>query len=187
MGAASKDVTVRPARRDDSAGALADAAGIAEVLNNVIAQRRHTALDGHWTAKAELAFLQSLGPRAGLFVAEVAGRIVGFQIVEPFAAYTPTMDHVGLMGTYVHSETRRHGIGRRLARASLAFSNAQGFEKIVIYVLVHNRAAIAYYGSLGFEARGLLRGQTKIDGVYHDEVFMELYLQDGWLDRINGA
>ena len=176
MGAALQDVTVRPALRDDSAEALADAAGIAEVLNNVIAQRRYTALDGHWTAEAELAFLQSLGPRAGLFVAEIAGRIEGFQVVEPFATYTPTMDHVCLMGTYVHSNARRHGIGRRLARASLAFSRTQGFEKIVIYVLVHNRAAIAYYRSLGFEQRGILRGQTKVDGAYYDEVFMELYL-----------
>jgi len=187
MGADPQNVMVRPALRDDSAGAFADAAGIADVLNNVIAQRRYTALDGHWTAEAELEFLQSLGPRAGLFVAEVAGRIAGFQVVEPFAAYTPTMDHVAVMGTYVHGDFRRHGIGGHLAKASLDFSRAQGFEKIVIYVLVHNRAALAYYRSLGFEDRGLLKGQTKIDGAYHDEVFMELYLQDGWRDRIDGA
>ena len=181
MGADPRNLILRPARRDNSAGALADAAGIAEVLNNVIVERRHTALDGHWTAESELAFVQSLGPRSELFVAEAGGRIVGFQVVEPFAAYTSTMDHVAIMGTYVHGEYRGQGIGKRLARASLDFCRAQGFEKIVIYVLVHNETARAYYGSLGFEERGVLRWQTKIDGVYHDEVFMELHLDDGRL------
>jgi L-amino acid N-acyltransferase YncA len=187
MGADLRDVIIRPVRRDDSAGAVADAAGVAEVLNNVIAQKRYTALAGYWTAEAELAFLKSLGPRAEMFVAEVAAhdanrkarRIAGFQVVEPFASYTPTMDHVALMGTYIHADFRRQGIGSRLAKASFGFARAHGYEKAVIYVLAHNEAALAYYRSLGFEQRGVLRDQTKIDGVPYDEVFMEVRLRDG--------
>lgn len=162
---------IRPVRRGD----LGDAAGIADVLNNVIAEGRYTALTGHWTPEAELTFLQSLGRRSELFVAEIAGRIVGFQVIEPFAAYTSAMDHVAILGTYVCADFRGRGIGQRLAEATFAFAREQGFEKAVIYVLAHNEGGLAYYRGLGFVEKGVLARQTRIDGLYYDEVFMELH------------
>ena len=164
-------VIVRPVRRDD----IRDAAGVADVLNSVILEGRYTALTGYWTPEAEQAFLQSLGPRSEVFLAEVAGQIVGFQVIEPFVSYTSTMAHVAHMGTYVHAGLRRRGIGRRLAQATLAFARQQGYEKVVIYVMADNELGLAYYRGLGFEERGVLQRQTKIDGVYHDEVFMEMH------------
>jgi L-amino acid N-acyltransferase YncA len=161
-------------RRDD----LADAAGVADVLNNVIAERHYTVLAGHWTPEEELAFLQSLGPRSELFVAEVAGRIVGFQSIEPFAAYTPAMDHVAILGTYVQADFRGRGIGLRLAEAMFGFARTQGYEKAVLYVLADNLGGRAYYRRLGFRERGVLERQSRIDGVYHDEVLMELHFTD---------
>jgi dephospho-CoA kinase len=169
---AQDEVTVRPARRND----IQDAAGLAAVLNSVIAERRHTALAGHWTPEAELAFLRTLGRRGEAFVAEVAGRIVGFQVIEPFAAYTSALEHVAILGTYLHADFRGRGIGRRLAEETLSFARAQGYEKSVIYVLADNKAALTYYRSLGFEEKGILTRQAKIDGQYHDEIFMELHL-----------
>jgi dephospho-CoA kinase len=169
----SPEVTVRRVRRDD----LRDAAGVADVLNSVIAEGRTTALTGHWTPEAEQAFLRSLGSRSELFVAETEGRIVGFQVIEPFVTYTSTMDHVAHLGTYVDASFRKSGIGHRLAQATFTFAQEQGYEKSVIYVLAGNEAGLAYYRSLGFEEKGVLTRQTKIDGVYHDEVFMELHLK----------
>jgi L-amino acid N-acyltransferase YncA len=169
------DIVVRPARRDD----LGDAAGIAHVLNSVIAEGAYTALTGHWTPQAELAFLQGLGPRSEIFVAEATGHILAFQVIEPFVTYTSTMDHVCHLGTYVLADLQRQGIGRRLAEATLAFARAHGYTKSVVYVLAHNEGGLAYYRSLGFEARGTLTHQTRIDGVYHDEVFMELHFPGG--------
>jgi len=175
MGTDSDPVIIRPVRRDS----LEDAAGVADVLNNVIAEGRYTALTGHWTAEAELAFLQSfLGPRSELFVAEVAGRIVGHQGIEPFVTYTSTMAHVAHVGTYVHADFQGRGIGKRLAAATFDFARAHGYEKVVIYVLADNEGGLAYYRSLGFEPLGVLKRQTKIGGVYHDEVFMELHFAD---------
>jgi dephospho-CoA kinase len=166
------NLEIRPVHRDD----LDDAAGVAEVLNSVIAEGCYTALTGHWTPEAELTFLQSfLGPRSEMFVAEREGRIVGFQCIEPFAAYTSTMDHVAILGTYVRADFRGRGIGGRLAEATFAFARAHGYEKSVIYVLAHNEGGLAYYRGLGFEERGTLQRQTKIDGVYYDEVFMEMH------------
>ena len=148
------------------------------VLNAVIAERRYTALTGYWTPQAELAFLQRLGPRSELFVAEVDGSIAGFQVVEPFVTYTSSMDHVAHLGTYVLMMHRGQGIGRRLAQVAFAFLRQHGYEKVVIYVLAHNDAGLGYYRSLGFEARGTLRRQTRIDGAYYDEVFMEMHLEE---------
>jgi L-amino acid N-acyltransferase YncA len=165
-------VIVRPVRRDD----LADAAGVARVLNGVIAEKRYTAMSGHWTPRAEQAYFRGLGPRSEVLVAEVGGRIVAFQSIEPFASYTSTMDHVAHLGTFVHRDFRRQGIGRRLADGALAFLREHGYEKVVVYVLAPNQGGLAYYRGLGFEARGVLTGQTKIEGVYHDEVFMEMHL-----------
>jgi L-amino acid N-acyltransferase YncA len=174
MGAIAKAVTIRPVRPGD----IRDAAGVADVLNHLIAEGRYTALTGHWTPEAERAFLQNLRPRSQVFVAEVAGQIVGFQVVESFVAYASAMDHVAHFGTYVLAGFRRQGIGRKLASVTLAFARAHGYEKAVVYVLAHNEGGLAYYRGLGFEARGTLTRQSKIGSAYCDEIIMEMHFGD---------
>jgi L-amino acid N-acyltransferase YncA len=172
VGADSSGVIVRPVRRDN----LSDAAGVAAVLNGVIAEGRYTALAGHWTPESEHAFLRSfLGPRSEVFVAELHGRIVGWQCIEPFVNYTPTMAHVAHFGTYIQAEYRRRGFGHRLAAASFEFARAHGYNKAVIYVLAHNEPGLAFYRSLGFRSKGTLARHVRIDGAYYDEVFMEMH------------
>jgi GNAT superfamily N-acetyltransferase len=192
MGTDPGSVIIRPVRRD-----VEDAAGVAAVLNSIITEGRHTALTGHFAPEEELAFLQSLGPRSQLFVAEqlpgrrravpgsrpespeelheVGGRILGFQVIEPFVTYTATMDHVCQLATYVCASYRGRGIGQRLAETTLAFARANGYEKSLVFVLAGNKGGLTYYRSLGFQDRGVLTRQTKIDGEYHDEVFMEMH------------
>ena len=169
-----EEVIIRPVRRDD----IQDAAGVAAVLNSVIAEGSYTALAGYFSPEDEQAFLQSLGPRSELFVAEHGDQIVGFQVIEPLVAYTPTMDHVCQFATYVQAGLRGQGVGQRLAQATQAFARVNGYEKAVVYVLASNQAGLAYYRGLGFETRGVLTRQTKIEGRYHDEVFLEFHFQD---------
>lgn len=157
--------------------ALDDAEGVLEVLNSVIQERKHSSFDKALTVEEERQFIASLGGRSDLFVAELNGYIVGFQSIEPFAAYTSAMDHVGIMGTFVHADFRGQGIGRQLAEASFKFAQEKGYEKAVIYVRASNRAAQEFYKKLGFVPRGTLEKQVKIDGEYDDEVFMETFLE----------
>jgi L-amino acid N-acyltransferase YncA len=166
-------IIVRPVRRDD----IDDAAGVADVLNSVIAEKRWTALDGHWTPEAELAFLQSLSSRSEIHVAEVEGRIIGFQVIDPFVPYTSTMNHVATLATYIRADFRGHRIGQKLAEATWTFAQKQCYEKAVIYVLAHNDGGLAYYGGLGFKRLAVLKRQTKIDDIYYDEVIMELHFE----------
>ncbi|HID61307.1 MAG TPA: GNAT family N-acetyltransferase [Anaerolineae bacterium] len=164
------DIKIRPVTLDDAEGVL-------EVLNSVIQERKHSSFDRMLTVEEERQFIASLGERSGLFVAELDGRIVGFQSIEPFATYTSAMDHVGIMGTFVHADFRGQGIGRQLAEASFKFAREKGYEKAVIYVRASNKAAQEFYQKLGFVPKGTLEKQVKIDGEYDDEVFMEMFLE----------
>jgi L-amino acid N-acyltransferase YncA len=46
------------------------------------------------------------------------GRLVGFQVLEPFGPYTRAFDHVATLGTYVDLAERRQGIATALFAAT---------------------------------------------------------------------
>jgi hypothetical protein len=90
------DLTVRRVNPED-------AEEIAGILNPIIAAGAYTVFDTPFSIEDERKYIEGLPARA-LFLAAVdreAGRIVGFQSMEPFATYTRAFDHVGVMGTYV--------------------------------------------------------------------------------------
>lgn len=162
-------VTIRRATPDD-------AEAISAVWEIVCAERVYTAVNRAFTPQQEQDYIVSLSDRESIFLAEVDGRVVGFQSLDLWAKYTDSFDHVGVMGTIILPGWRRRGIGRRLAEHTLAFARANGYEKIVIYVRGGNVGAQVFYRSLGFVPKGVLTRQVKIDGQYEDEVFMELLL-----------
>jgi len=153
-----------------------DAEAISSIWETICAERVHTAVDRPFTPEQEREYILSLSEREAIFVVEIDGKIAGFQSLDLWAKYTTSFDHVGSMGSFVLPEHRRQGIGSRLADHTLDFARANGYEKLVIYVRAGNAGAQAFYRSLGFESRGILSRQVKIDGEYEDEVFMELLL-----------
>jgi ribosomal protein S18 acetylase RimI-like enzyme len=153
-----------------------DAESISAVWEVVCAERVYTAVNRPFTPQQERDYIVSLCDREGLFLAEVDGRVVGFQSLDLWAKYTDSFDHVGVMGTIILPKWRRKGIGRRLAEHTLDFARTSGYEKIVIYVRAGNAGAQAFYRGLDFVPKGVLARQVKIDGQYEDEVFMELFL-----------
>lgn len=163
------EVHVRRARPDD-------AGAIAAIWTVICAERVYTAVNRPFTPEQERAYIASLSDREGVFVAEVDGRIVGFQSLDLWVRYTDSFDHVGTLGTFVLPEWRGRGIGRRLAEHTLAFARAHGYEKLVVYVRAGNRRAQDFYRSLGFVPCGVLTRQVRIDGRYEDEVLMEMFL-----------
>jgi ribosomal protein S18 acetylase RimI-like enzyme len=162
-------ITIRRATPDD-------AEAISAVWEAVCAERIYTAVNRPFTPQQERDFIASLSDREGTFVAEADGHVVGFQSLDLWAKYTDSFDHVGVMGSIISSQWRRKGIGQRLAKHTLAFARANGYEKIVIYVRAGNTGAQAFYRNLGFVQKGVLARQVKIDDRYEDEVFMELFL-----------
>jgi ribosomal protein S18 acetylase RimI-like enzyme len=153
-----------------------DAGRISAIWDVVCAERIYTAVSQPFTPEQERDYIAGLSDREGVFVAELEGRIVGFQTLDRWADYTDAFDHVCVLGTFILPEHRGQGIGRQLADHTFDFARARGYEKSVIYVRASNAGAQAFYRSLGFRPKGVLERQVKIDGAYDDEVFMECFL-----------
>ncbi len=165
-------ITIRRATPDD-------AASISAIWQAIAAEKIYSAIDNPFTIEAERAYLQSLSEREAYFVAETVEpmpRIVGFQSVDLWSSVIGSMRHVAQLGTFILSEWRGHGIGKQLAEHTLAFAKAQQYEKIVILVRGSNTGAQTFYKGLGFKPCGQFTRQVKIDGVYDDEILMELFL-----------
>ena len=155
------------------AASVDDAAGVADVMNAVIAEGGVTLLDRPFSVADERAFIASLGPRSVLHVAEIDGTIAGVQSVDLYSTMAASLAHVATMGTWLRADARGHGLGRALAQRSFAFAIEQGYLKIVISVLASNPRALRFYTALGFVEIGTARDHVRLRGVLHDEMFME--------------
>jgi len=74
----------------------ADAEAIVGILNPIIEARAYTAFDAPFTSDSERDYIVKFPPR-GVWKVSVRrsdGRIVGFQVLEPFGPYTRAFDHV---------------------------------------------------------------------------------------------
>ena len=156
-----------------------DAAGVAAVLNGVIAGGRHSLLDTPFTAAEERASIEALPERSCLHVAEAAGEIVAFQTVIPWNTFaTHEFDHVATMGTYVDARQRRRGVGAALAAASFAAALAMGYEKVFTDLRADNLDSLGYHLALGFTIVGVARRQARLAGRDIDVMFIERFLKE---------
>lgn len=134
-----------------------DAQGIINILNPIIEEGRYTILDISFTLEEEVAFIEGF-PKQGLFNVAVhpeTCRVVGFQVIEPFASYTHAFDHVGVIGTFVGVGYKRQGIASGLFEASYDKAITKGYEKLFAYVRSDNNRALATYLKQGFEEIGI--------------------------------
>jgi L-amino acid N-acyltransferase YncA len=156
----------------------ADAAGLVGILNPIIEARVFTAFDTPFSVDAERDYLLKF-PARGVWKVAIQpanARIVGFQILEPFASYTRAFDHVGTLGTYVDLAQRRRGIARALFAATFHDARQKGYEKIFTFVRADNPAALQTYLSHGFAVIGTARRHAKIAGRYVDEILIDKFL-----------
>ena len=160
-------------------GSADDAAGIAEVLNEVIVGGRHSLLDTPFSAEGERQYIEALPERAFIHVAETPENgIVALQTVEPWSGFlTHEFDHVATMGTWVTAPLRRRGVGARLAQASFAAARAMGYEKVLTELRADNLESLSYHLSLGFAVVGTARRHARLQGRDIDVVFIELFLE----------
>jgi len=165
------DLIIREVRSDDAEGIIA-------ILNPIIAAGQYTVLDAPFTVEAEREFIARFPERGVFHVAERVpnGRIVGFQSLEPYGAYTHAFHHVATVGTYVDLAEGRKGIGMRLAEATFEAARRKGFEKIFTYVRADNPNALAFYLKLGFRVVGTAQRQARFGEHYVNEVIIEKFL-----------
>ena len=155
-----------------------DAEPIVGILNPIIDARIYTAFDQPFTVEAERSYILGF-PARGVWkvaVRSTDGRVVGFQVLEPFGSYTAAFDHVGTLGTYVALDVWRQGVARRLFAATFVAAREKGYEKISTFVRADNPAALAAYVAQGFQIIGRAAQHAKIDGRYVDEILIEKLL-----------
>ncbi len=154
-----------------------DAAGISAVLATITSERIHSAIDQPWKVDQQRSYIDSLSPREAFHVAvSDSGEIGGFQSLDLWSPVLSSMSHVGQLGTFLMPRWRRCGAGRALWKHTEAFARQAGYKKLVIQVRGSNRAAQAFYQSIGFSQCGRLARQVVIDGEEDDEILMEAFL-----------
>ena len=85
------------------------------------------------------------------------------------------MVHRCLLGTGVHREWRRSGIGQRLLDAAIEWAKAdQQMAWIDLHVIASNGAAVRLYERAGFREIGLVRDCFRVDGRSVDYLSMAL-------------
>lgn len=165
------NLEIRPARSEDAEGMTA-------VLNPIIEAGIYTVFDTPFSVEQERRYIEAFPGRGVLHVAVRSSdqRLVGFQSVEPFAAYTHAFDHVGVIGTYVELACRRQRVGSRLFKATFQAARHNGFSKLFTFIRADNKGALATYRSQGFEAVGTARKHARIRGRHVDEIIVERFL-----------
>ena len=90
--------------------------------------------------------------RVACSVAEQDGRVVGFQSLQRAWPGNPydVADGWGIIGTHIHPDAGRSGLGRSLFAASLAAARTAGLRHIDASIRVSNAPALAYYSAMGF-------------------------------------
>ena len=151
-----------------------DAAGIAAVLEVVVAERIHSAIERAWTVEQQAHYLAGLSAREAFHLAvDPEQGIAGLQSLDLWSPLS-SMAHVGQVGTFLLPAWRGRGVGRLLWSATEAFAREAGYRKLAIQVRASNTGAQGFYRRLGFVECGRLTRQVIIDGVEEDEVLMEL-------------
>ncbi len=153
-----------------------DAEAIVGLLNPIIAAGIYTALVTPLTVEFERQYIASFPSQGVFLVAELNGRVIGLESLEPFATYTPAFAHVGVIGTFVELAARRKGIGVALSQAVAAAARQKGYNKIFTYVRADNEAALNFHLKLGYCVVGRAQRQAKIGSQYVDEIIIERFL-----------
>ncbi|WP_211206460.1 GNAT family N-acetyltransferase [Demetria terragena] len=135
-------IEIRPAR-------TADAEHMAEIQNAIFrAGLRASSVD---VAQVRERYLD-LKHRVACTVAEQEGTVVGFQSLNRAWPGNPydVAEGWGIIGTHIHPDAGRSGLGRRLFASSLAAAQAAGLRHIDATIGADNSAALAYYSAMGF-------------------------------------
>lgn len=87
--------------------------------------------------------------------------------------------HVGhVVGTMVHADEMRRGVGRTLLDALIArAASDEGLHQLTLSVTAGNAAAVRLYQRAGFVRYGTLPRAIRVDGRFHDKDLMLLNLR----------
>jgi phosphinothricin acetyltransferase len=153
----------------------ADAAAIATIYNEGIADRVATFETEPRTAAQIAAMLRDKGERFPTVVVEQAGRVVAWAGAGAYRsrpAYAGVAEH----SVYVARDARGAGAGRVALDALCQTYAARGFWKIVSRIFPENAASLRLHERCGFRVVGVYQRHGKLDGEWRDCVIVERLL-----------
>jgi phosphinothricin acetyltransferase len=149
-----------------------DAAAIAAIYNEGIAERIATFETEPRTAEQIAAQLRDKGDRFPTIVAEHDGRIVAWASAGPYRA-RPAYSGVAEHSVYVARSARGQGAGRVVLDAMCRAYAERGFWKIVSRIFPENIASLVLHERCGFRVVGTYKRHGKLDGQWRDCVIVE--------------
>jgi phosphinothricin acetyltransferase len=158
-------------------GTVADAAAIAEIYNQGIADRIAT-FETEPRSAADIA--EWFTPRHLVVVAESAETgPVGFAALFPYSSRA-CYSGIGEFSVYVRRDFRGRGAGRAVLGALIEAAAIRGLHKLTSRVFPENLASRALLKGLGFAEIGVHRRHGQLDSRWRDCVIVELLLAQGW-------
>jgi len=151
----------------------ADAAAIAEIYNQGIADRTATFEARPRTADEVRGWFAAVYP---IVAVEESGRVIAFAVASPYRARA-CYAGIAEFSVYVARDRRRCGAGRSAMRALLQEARRGGFWKLVSRIFVENTASRALMRDLGFREVGVYFKHGKLDGQWRDVVIVEYLIE----------
>jgi phosphinothricin acetyltransferase len=153
----------------------ADAAAIARIYNEGIADRIATFETEPRTVEQIAAQLRDRGDRFPTIVAEHDGQVIAWASAGPYRnrpAYAGVAEH----SVYVGRAARGKGAGRVALEALCRAYAERGFWKLVSRIFPENVASLVLHERCGFRVVGVYRRHGQLDGAWRDCVIVERLL-----------
>ena len=153
----------------------ADAAAIAAIYNEGIADRVATFETEPRTPEQLAALLKEKGDKFPTVVAERDGAVVAWAGASAYRsrpAYAGVAEH----SVYVARAARGTGAGRVTLDAMCRLYAERGFWKIVSRIFPENTASLALHEKCGFRVVGIYQRHGKLEGEWRDCVIVERLL-----------
>jgi phosphinothricin acetyltransferase len=154
----------------------ADAAAIAAIYNEGIADRIATFETEPRTAEDIAARLAAMGDRHPTVVVERNGAVIAWATAGPYRsrpAYAGVAEH----SVYVARSARGSGAGRAALDALSRAYAERGFWKLVSRIFPENTASLRLHERCGFRVVGTYQRHGKLEGQWRDCVIVERLLE----------
>ena len=155
------DVTVRPLAETDW-----------DDVRRIYAQGIATGLATFETTVPSRASLDAKWLPGHRWVAEVDGAVAGWTAASP-ASTRPCYSGVAETSIYVADGLRGRGVGKALIHKQVTEADKAGLWTLQTSIFTENRTSVGLHHSAGYRTLGVRERVARLDGAWHDTVFLE--------------
>ncbi len=152
----------------------ADAAAIAEIYNQGIADRTATFETRPRTVEDVRGWFTAAYP---IVVVVEDGKVIAFASTSLYRT-RECYSGIAEFSVYVARAKRRRGVGKLAMQALLQEAQRCGFWKLLSRIFVENAASRALMRDLGFREVGIYHKHGKLDGRWRDVVIVEYVIEE---------